>query len=516
MIATKRNNFRSLWPLGLVLVVAILGFVFLRGDSGTSDFTLGGRVFPIAAEDIMVMHLTKENKEYRFERFGPNGWSLNGAVSDYLDASAMTDLVGFLSSIEGGRVLPGTAAEDRRYAFDSSESIRLVVFATEGREVRLALGVQNPVTGGVYASGAGRPGCFPVGQGLRNRLRALPISVQEKNLLPPFDQTTLTEVNVWRGSEMLSLKPADSRWWIKEPADGLAQLGVAFRNYHEVYGDRRVLRDGQAWLLAEPRVVEKLLYEASQVLVRDIITTEDSPGRMEEWSLLPPWREIVFHGPAINQDPLAGPPDELSLSFGPPLENDYIPFIRQGNLMLSDKMAALTLGEPLGKWVDTGALPFRVEMGDSLHIAGDGNVALSAYPGDDNDISRWVGRISSQGKAALDERGNQNAIESLITNLDRMNFFQVLPPTDNAEVLAETERVHLTFWSSKEGLVGPRKIEFGWLDLDHLSADHATRATKLAAEEDGQRPAGMWIPGTGKLLQVPAHLVIRFRNLGKD
>ncbi len=510
---TKGKYPRSFWPLLVIMVVAVLGFVFLRDDDQNSEFTLGGLLFPVTADDIMVMHLTKGNAEYRFERLGNHGWSLSGDVSDFTDDRAMVNLVSFLTSVQGGSVLPGTTAEDRRYGFNGNESIRLAVFATEGREFRLSLGVENPVTGGVYASGVGRSGCFPVGQGLRNKLRALPVSVQEKNILPQFDLTALTEVEVWRGSEQLILKPFAHRWWIREPEDGMAQLGLAFRKYNAIYNERRVIRDGQPWLLAEPRAVEKLFHDATQLLVRDIISPADTPEQMEEWSMDPPWRQVVFHGPGINIDPKAGSADELSLSYGPPLENDYVPFMRQGNLMLADKSASIMLSEPLGQWLDTGALPFRIEVGDSLRIEKEGRWMLSAHPGLDEDISRWLGQYSPNAGSEVLDPGNQNSIESLIVDLDRLEILQVLSPSDKAWVLKDTERVQMSFWTSKTSGSGQQNIEFGWLDLDHLPGGDVARARKLAEEGDGQAPAGMWVPATGQLLQIPAHLVIRFRNL---
>jgi len=515
-MAIRSSLPRSLWPLLAVLLVAILALIFLRGEEDDSDFTLGGRVFPVAAEDIRVMHLTRNNADYRFERVGPGAWSLSGSASDYVDAQAMNQLVSFLVSVEGGRILPGTSAEDKRYGFDGNKSIRLVVYATQEREFRLVLGVENPVTAGVYASGAGRPGCFPVGQGLRNKLRALPVSVQEAKILPPFDVGALTEIEVWRGSEKLTLQHNDSRWWISEPRDGLAQLGISFRNYDAVYKDRRRVIDGKSWLLADPRSVEKLIYESSQVPVRDIVSPAITPEKREEWSLEPSWRKIVFHGNNINGDPAARSPHKFALSYGPPFEESYVPLMRRGNLLLGDIMAAGMLGQPLGKWLDTGAMPFLVEIGDSLYLEKEGRRMVSAYPGTDADVSRWVGVLPDPQGVDFSERQSRNVVENFITNLDRLEIIQVFPPSDKAWILEDNERVELIFWTSEEGIPGRHSVEFGWLDLEHLTEADRDRATKLAEEYDGQRPAGLWVPGTGKFIQIPAHIIISFRSLEKN
>jgi hypothetical protein len=506
---------RSLLPMLLVMIIAIAGFLFLRDDDSDSVFITGGSIFPVPAEDIMVMHLTRNNVEYKFERFGPYGWSLSGGVNDFVDAKAMFDLLEFLATVKSGSVLPGTTPGDKRYEFDGEDSIRLAVFATEGREFRLTLGAQNPVTSGVYAYGAGRPGCFPVGQGLRNNLKALPLSVQQKNLLPPMDTAALTEIEVWRGSEKILLRPEGSRWWVQEPEDGMAQLGVPFRLYNEFYADRRVISDGQPWLLADPMKIEKLIFDASQVMVRDIISPDEAQARMEEWSMDPSWRKVVFHGQGINKDPNIDNANQQVLTYGPPLENAYVPIMRQGNLLLVDKTAAGVLGEPLGQWLDIGAMPFRAETGDSLTIDQEGRRLLVATPGQEDDISRWVGTFSHMVASSFEDRGRENAIETLIVNLDRLEVLQVLEPSDKAWVLEDSERLQLTFWTSSEGSSEPRNVEFGWLDLDHLPGGDGDKARQRALEADGQRPAGMWIPDTGKLLQVPAHLIIKFRNLEK-
>jgi len=140
MIISKTKYPRSILPLFVILLVAILGFFFLRGDDSNSDFTLGGPVFSVSAEDIMVMHLTKGNQEYRFERNGAINWALSGDVSDFLDPKAMAELVSDLVSVESGMVLPGTAVDDKRYGFDGNDSMRLVVYATRDRECVCLLG----------------------------------------------------------------------------------------------------------------------------------------------------------------------------------------------------------------------------------------------------------------------------------------------------------------------------------------------------------------------------------------
>jgi len=343
----------------------------------------------------------------------------------------------------------------------------------------------------------------------------LPVSVQEDQLLPPFDTADLTEIEVWRGSEKLTIIPDDSRWWIEEPEDGMAQLGISFRHYNAVYSDRRRLVDGKPWLLADPRAVEKLIYESSQVLVRDIVSPAETSTKMEEWSLNPFWRKIVFHGQGINNDPNSESADELTVTYGPPLDNDYVPLLRRGNLMLADVMAVQTLGSPLENWLDTGAMPFRVEVGDSLHMEKEGRWVISAYPGHDEDISRWVGTIADQEKLYINKKERLNVIENMILNLDQLEIIQVLPPSQKSEVLLAKEHVGMVFWTSNEGVSGQRNVEFGWLDLGKLPGGDVARAEKLAQEYDGQRPAGMWVPGTGQLLQIPAHLVISFRNLGQ-
>ena len=199
---------RSALVLAGVLAVAVAVMFFVRSRNDGPDLTLGGPLFTIPTADIDGLLITKNGVQFRLDQSEEGYWTLTGAISDFVDQAVMQQFLNSLSTSTGGRLLPGSQPEDRRYDFNGPGSLRVTVFAVDGRTEKLAIGAKNPVSEFFYGSGAGRQACFPVSAGLREILTAVPTNLLLRNQLPAFARGTITQVELWRGKT----KHLCSRW----------------------------------------------------------------------------------------------------------------------------------------------------------------------------------------------------------------------------------------------------------------------------------------------------------------
>lgn len=505
---------RSVFGLALLLVVAATALWFVSHRRPGIDLTLGGPLLDLRDSTIDGFLLTHQGAQYRFERDTHGYWTLRGAVTDFLDQSAVNSFLGELQDATGGRVLPGTEVQDRRFEFNGTDSQHLTVFTTDGRQQALAVGIDNPVTGYFYASGLGRAACFPVTAALRERLAALPAALQLRVLLPPFDRRLIQEIDLYYGGEAQFLRQREGRWYLRMAGGNPEDWPAEVRAYHQVYGDRRIQDQGSTWLLADSEAVEGLIYQCSEIIVNRIPSPRMAQARLREWELDPPWRRVILRGATINPDSSEAAGNELELAFGPPLASKDVPVLRRGNVLFTEHESVQTLGGSLQELLDLGALSFTVAGGDSLTVRREGTLLLQGFrgpvpqvaPGQQQRplVESWQTIYPRrEQRSDLSQLSYNGLVRNLIVNLDRLEILKVFPPTTVPDVLAPREKVTLlvSFSGQEKAAV---KLEFGYL--------LGPWATEAVESKDGLPPVAMHCPASGQLLQVPGHILVTMRN----
>ena len=504
---------RSILILIFLLVAAVGALLVARHREPAFDYTLGGPLFPVDKSDIEGLLLTKQGAQYRLDRATPGVWSLSGAVADYVDSLAVLKLLDTLAGSVGGPVLPGTDVEDRRYEFNGPEAIRLTVFVTGGETISLALGTANPVTGNFYASRAGRVACFMVPATLRSILGDLPGSVQARILLPGVDRDRVERVDLRRGDRDFLIERREGRWWMLMPVEGPAYLGEEVRDYQAMYTDRRITDERGVWILASSTAMHLLIYEVSSIIVRDIKSPNESATLMEAWELDPPWRRVILTGKGLNPDPAVDSPDRMVIAFGPALGVDSVPVLRRGNVLVTDMKALEVLEQPLGILAHRTALTLMVLQADTIELQREGRLLLrserTGVAKTAEGRKAWLTVFPEMSTVNLSEIDYNNLSQSLVVDLGRIPVLAVLPATNDPAVLADRERVKITISFGTGEDVRSEVIEFGFLAEDRLPVG----SPLLIREDDGSPPVGLWFPASGKLLQIPAQVVVTARNL---
>lgn len=506
---------RSVLILAALLLAAAAALFVARQREPAFDFTLGGLLFPVDQSEIEGLLLTRQGAQYRLDRVMGDTWSLSGAVTDYVDSLSVLKLLGTLTGAVGGPLLAGTDVEDRRYEFNGPESIRLTVFVTGGKAISLALGTANPVARTIYASGAGRKACFMVSAMLRKTLVDLPVSLQARVLLPGVNRDRIEKVDLRRGSRDFLVERRDGRWWMLMPAEGPAFLGPEIRDYQAMYTDRRTTDERGVWILASSATMDLMIYEVSENIVREIKSPGESVALLQPWGLDPPWRRVILTGKGLNPDPNADSPDRMVIAFGPAQGVDWMPALRRGNVLVTDNISLEILEQPVGILAHRTALTFLALKADTVELHREGRLLLR---GERTGVAEttegrraWLTVFPEMGLTGLSASGYHGLSQNLMVDLDRIPILAVLPMTTDSAVLADRERVKITVFFGTGDDVRSEVIEFGFIVEDRLPAGSAP----LVQEEGGLRPVGVWVPTSGRLLQIPAQTVVTARNLAQ-
>lgn len=504
---------RSAVILTALLLIAVGALFLVKQKKSTVDYTLGGPLFPAGVQDIEGLLLTRQGSQYRLDRTASGVWTLSGAVADYVDSLAVLKLLDTLTLAPGGPLLPGTDVEDRRYGFNGPEAIRLTVFLETGEAISLAVGTGNPVAGKFYASGAGREACFMVPAALVKVLGELPGSVQARQLLPGVNRDKVTQVELLRGDREARIEKRAGRWWMQMPPEGPAYLGEEVRSYQAMYSDRRTT-DGQGtWVLASRAAMELLIYQVSDIIVRDIMPPDQAASLVEAWQLDPPWRRVVLTGQGLNLDPTADSPDRMVISFGPALDVQSVPALRRGNVVLTDPGTLDTLEQPLGILAHRTALTFGVLEADTISLKRENRLLLrgdrSGTAVTPEGREAWQTIFPPEGAVELGDTDRHGFIQDLAVNLERIPVLAVLPPTGDSAVLAERERVKIRVSFVSENGARNEVFEIGYLVEENLPDG----SPPLAPTEGKMPPTALWFPADGKLLQIPGQILVTARNL---
>jgi hypothetical protein len=516
---------RAGWILAAVLILAG-GFLWkIRSDRSSIDYSLGGPLVSLAPEDIDGLLLTHGGAQYRLDRTEDQHWALSGAMTDYVDGPAIEQVLVELTTAAGGPLLPGTEPEDRRYEFNALDAVRLTVFSRSGDTYRLSLGATNPVTGMVYASGAGRRACFPVLPGTKQLLRGLPESIRTKTVLPPFRFQSVSGVEIRGGRIDKSLLRRGEQWWFRADDQTTVRLGALAESYQSQYADRRWERDGETWILADANAVQLLLYEVSSLLVRSHVPASQAEANLGSWKLDPPYRRVILSGEDLNPLSAAGRHDPLEVAFGFSLDGNFVPARRLDNYLMVDEVALRTLEMPTSDLIETRALAFSVLLADSLQVDFQDETilrgtrdrelyaSLLARKDDDSDRvdarSSWVVNSQYQQPIKQSQKTLNVRLQSLVVELERVPILTVLPPSDSADVFLPEGRCRVTVYRAAADETGREVVELGWLHPDKWPAG----SPSLTRPAQGEGLAGLWNPRTGQLLEIPAQLLVTIRNL---
>lgn len=501
--------------LMLSLLVLISGVVlfFLNSNSSSKNEILGGPILDLDKTTIDGFLFSQGGGQYRFDKNEKGYWTIRGGLDDFLDQRAVATFLKDLALFQGGQLLAGTEVEDRRYEFNGPEALRLTVFTTDGHQQKFAVGAINPVSGTFYASSPDRPGCFPVTEIVRNRLAALPTSLQLATLLPRFDRQLVQRLEIWYSGQLHTLQRYENRWWLLQPETGPGALGQDAQAYRALYADRVDARDGQTWWLANENVPYQIIYECSEIIINEIPAPRFARARLQEWDLDPAWRKVKMYGAGINPDSTEAASGELEIALGMALEDKRVPVLRRGNVMLTEGEALNRLSGPLSDLLHNTAISFLVAECDSLKASREGREMLSAIRGEAPavrpgtprrpTVESWLTQFPPHTlRSDLREASYHGLSRHLISNLDRLEILKVLPASQDQGILKDKERVVFEMYGPGQKV---RTLEFGFLDEDLVAED-------LVKAPDGMPPVGMWQPETGQLLQVPGHVVVTLRS----
>jgi hypothetical protein len=500
---SRRPRGLALASLAL-LVVAAAAAAFLwatRATPRAADQVLGGPLLGPATAPIDALLLNVGGRPCRFDRQPGGGWTLTGAVADDLDAQAMATLLETLETATAGPLLPGTEPGDRRYAFNGPEAVQLTVHRADGRQLDLALGIVNPVTGARYATGAGRKFCFTVPAALRDRLAALPDAVRSRVLLTGVQREAVDRITLERDGGLWLLVRQDGRWWLQAPA-GAGAFGPLAAQYHAQYDDRRRTDADGLWLQASTRAVEGLIYEVSDIIVREMAPPERSAELIAAWGLNPPWRRVTLAGTEVRPALRGATGDDAAaptLAFGPPLDERRVPVLRRGQVLLADRESIQTLTQPLAALLELGALPVYAMVADRLAIGFEGRPLLSGSrrgdAGSNDGRTAWLTDEPAAAGWSRDEAERNGLVRDLVVNLNRQPILQVLPPRTTPDPLRPEGRVDVELTTGSGATARALKWELGYL-----------------REPVGGATAALWTPETGRLVAVSDELLISVRN----
>lgn len=503
MKAKRYRPGNATWASLGLLVVAVAAGAFLmstRANRAGGDATLGGPLLKPAAAPVDAILFARMGRQFRLDRLPAGGWTLGGDVADDVDSRAMEALLDTLAAAKAGPVLPGTEPGDRRYEFNGPEGLHLVVHRTDGSRDELDLGIINPVTGSRYASGAGRSFCFSVKATLRDRLAALPELVRARTLTPAVEPANLERLTIERDGHRYVLARQDGRWWLLAP-DGATSFGDLAAGYHARYADRQRRDADGLWLQASSSAVATLVYEVTEAVVRDLAPVERTAELSAAWGLDAPWRRVTLAGANLRPS-LAGASGDAGaapvLAFGPPLDDQNVPVLRRGNVIVADREAIRTLELPVSALVDLGALPFVAMTADALEVAYEGRVVLRGSRrgevGASDGRAAWLTDAPVQAGWKGTEAARNGLTRDVVVNLDRQPMTAVLPSRTSPDPLRDEGRVRVTLTRGAGG--AGETCELGQLREPVAGAAFA-----------------MWSPSTGRLVGISDALPVSVRNL---
>ena len=155
-------------------VLAVVGVALLTRP-GAPDMVRKGPLLPFPPDQIARVEEVKLGGRYVLAADPASGsWRLAGALEDLVGQRLVEAFLTELAAVTAGPVIPGTEQRDPRYGFGGPRALEVTVVDRDGATTRFELGDVNPITGQVYATGAGRPAVFSVPPAVRECWRAFP------------------------------------------------------------------------------------------------------------------------------------------------------------------------------------------------------------------------------------------------------------------------------------------------------------------------------------------------------
>jgi hypothetical protein len=481
---------RGVVPLLALLAVALIWLLVLELGHGV-DLDAGAALAPFPGTELASLDLSVRERSLVL-RWEPVGWRLQGVVNDLADSSRAEALAGAVCGEFTGPVLPGSQDEvsSAEYGLAGADALRMQLAARDGRQVDVSLGSRNPVSGRVYAAGAGRSGVFTVSPELAQQLDGLPDSVRLLTLWPTFNRAGVETLAIARGGSQSSdlFVRRDGLWWVREPANDLRRLGIVAPEYERIYGDRRVELDGVAWWRASERTIINLLHMLNLTKVREFGPAPAPAESLRAAGLNPYTVAVRLGGPGI------GPAQRAT--FGGPRGRGAMAATRAGlpNLLAVSEDARELLLAPLVEFVDNDALPFAPALADSFVLASSDLPPLRIRRGSEGwEVERPGTSPRSTAARQPGVVADADLITDLIYHLDHLEIQWPLPPETGAEPFRGGYVVTMRFWMPGEPVATPREVLCGRLDQSGA--------------------VGFWFPAGGRLLRVHRDILNTLRSL---
>ena len=453
----------------------------------------GGPLFAFNPDAVAALEIHRPSGVSTVERHADH-WRLTGQVTDLVDAERFETVLRDLLDKHGRSVLPGTEPDERRFGFGSEQSLELVFRLVGDRRQRLALGNANPVSGLVYASGAGRSGVFAVGGGLYATAIRLPDSVRLHQLLPTLTAADLDSLHLHRRGDdtLVFARLEDGRWWLRLAGGEESLVGKAAR-YHGRFDDRRRVRDGTHWFLADVRRLRNLVFRGTETeVVAFPAPSQDQAAAMASAGLEPAYRGGTFF-----------PRDDQSwrVDLGEEFEEGgrlMVAARRMGALVIARGEALHPFEGSLSDFLDLGALSFRPENADTMWVDEPDRPLLWGAKAPDPVVRRleqqsiWDALIPAGWQPVFGLETTADHLSDLQIHLDRLPGVAIL------EAVASDPLQPDYRWRVRVVLRDGRRVEV-W--LGRLIADG--------------RPV-VWDPADGKVVEVPEEILVTLRNLRGD
>jgi hypothetical protein len=501
------NRRRLLILLLVALLAAAVAVVLVRLTRDDGAHVLGGPLLPVEMAEVDGLIVLRDGLEFRLDRQEGIAWTLRGALRDWVDPYALGRNLLKLGDAMGGRVLAGSVPEDRRYEFNGPEGVRLILTTEAGAEVRVAFGATNPVTGHVYASGAGRSACFPVEAATRDLVAGLPQNARLMTVLPAVTTGDLDRIELERAGRRDVFVKDEADWWLVAAGPDDPRLTPLVRAYDRLYADKQRRREDGLLALVDRRWIAELVGSVTGTNVSHLVEPRDAAVYLTDWGLDVPWQRVVLRGEGVDPEPGSDTPDALVVAFGEPLDQNTVPAVRRGNPLLTRRQATAWLEVPVGDLLDVRALDLHPLAGDTLVLENaEGVLARAAR--DRTRPVRFDGRLQWDSLLAAPKEEQAHAgLRSLVVGLDRLVVLAALPPVDDPRVLRDDERLRLTLIGNDPAF--RREWHVGRLDPARVPGG----AAALVAEEGPEGPIGLWRPADGRLVQIPAWLLTTARRL---
>jgi hypothetical protein len=483
----SRDLPRSLLPLSVLLMVALAVWWFTRDAGDRTRLDAGGPLLPPAWVDVAEITLAYPGMASVLRRT-PEGWLLSGPWSDWADSSFVERFIQDLHEELTSSVVPGTNGQTQlgRYGQRGGRGFELTLADHDGRSIGFSVGRLNPISGRAYAIGAQRSGVFTISRELAERLLTLPEEVRLRHLWPPFALAEVETITLRRPpveTADVYVRDRAGRWWWREPADGPMMSSPLARVYDDFYGDRRREEDGRRWRRASDRWLENLLFLLRETGVRKFGMLQAEADTLRALGLQPPTVSVQLAVSGRNRPYRA--------VFGQELPKGRMTALREGFanvLIVTSDARDLLLSPPL-KFLEMGALPFRLARADSFEIRRDQSGPLRACRRGD----RWRLVTPTDGAAPSEGQQAENLLADLVVHLDRLQIEQALPPQPGGSALAAGHRVDVMVWLSDPSPARVESLQIGLLP--------------------GTSEAAAYFPGDGKLLKVSSQILVTLRSM---